>query len=96
MEFRVSEEVRLRGTAHEWQLQRCRARKTESGTSVEWQPFRYYPSLSKALQSCLEYDLRISEDWDDLRRRVERIEDIAREAESHLRGIADRVAERAA
>lgn len=84
MDFEISRNVRLVGTEREWQLQR-RKKVTRNGvTSEYWQPFRYYSRLDSAVRAMGEYDFRMSDDVDDLRRRLARVQAIAKNASQRI------------
>ena len=51
----LSEEVRIRGTEHCWQLEKRRNREDK----YEWEPFKYFQSLGEAVGEAGRREIRL-------------------------------------
>ena len=51
----ISKKIRIRGTAHCWQLETAVTRKD----AQEWRPFKYFKSLSEAVGEACRREIRL-------------------------------------
>jgi hypothetical protein len=96
----LSENLRVIGTEHAWELQR--PRKGKGGNGIEWRSYKYFGTLSDAVRSAAQAEIRLDpansiiealEAVNRVTQKYERMIDaaadgLARHAEAKLRAVA--------
>ena len=55
MNIQLTEELRIRGTADCWQLEKAAKRKDQ----IEWRPFKYYRTIAGAVGEACQRTIRL-------------------------------------